>query len=84
MSIINSSDHLNMDGRIIVDIHFVDSAIFQMLDHRKLDHRNDRSSKVISSNFCNLHFDDLSFGEVHTNQISILTNRRLYMRISFY
>jgi hypothetical protein len=49
-----------------VEMHFVDSRMFERIDGRKPYRRYIRSPKDTSSNFCHLHIGDTFFGEVHT------------------
>ncbi len=55
-------------GKIfMVDMHFVDSRMFEIIDGRKPHGRDSRSSKDTSSNFCHLHIVDIFFGGVLTD-----------------
>ncbi len=53
----------------MADSHIVESDIIEMTDRRKSNRRNGRSPKRKLSNFGDVHFGDLTFGEVHTDRV---------------
>ncbi len=52
----------------MVDMYFVDSRMFEMIEGRKPHGRDSQSP-----NFCHLHIVDIFFGKVHTDRLRILS-----------
>ncbi len=52
----------------MVEMHFVDSRMFERIGGREPHCLYSRSPKDTSSNFCHLHIVDIFFDEVHTDQ----------------